>query len=366
MQDKSSVISVLIIDQSADMRDIISDVINSNSDMKVTDTASNAHIGSLKAFELNPDVIIIDISLKDLDPAGFTKTILEKHKKCGIFLTIDNEAISLEMDNSIQALNAGAFDIIVKPDIKLSEQMQKDFFNRKLLIKIREYSIKRYYQIAMEAAGKTEKTDYARLPENYIAKKDYKNASKYKVLLIGVSTGGPKALCSIIPQLPEFFPLPIIIVLHLPSNFTAGMAHELDNRSRLKVMEAKEGDIIRHGNIYLAKGGRHLFIDKNRNNDYLLKYNDSPPVNNCRPSVDILFESAAEIFKDKAIGIILTGMGNDGAKGIEALKKYNAKTFAQDKETSVVWGMPGSAVNTGCIDEVLPLNMIFMRVLEIV
>ena len=362
----STAITVFIIDMSSDTRDIISKTLNLNSDIEVLGTAPNGHIGLLKVLDIKPDVVILNASIKNLTPVNFTKTVLEKLGKCGIILTINKGISSGILDSTIQSLESGAFDIIEKPDKVLSEQKKVEYYNRKLLVKIRGYSIKRYSQIAREASRKKDKKVDTDITENILSKIKIKNDSTYKALLIGVSTGGPRALSAIIPELPVLFPLPTIIVLHLPEYFTAGMAHELDRKSGLKVIEAKEGDSIKQGFVYLAKGGRHLTIEKGINQNCMFKYMDSPPVNNCKPSVDVLFESASGIFKEKTIGVILTGMGVDGAKGIIALKNNGARTFVQDRETSVVWGMPGAAVNTGCVDEILPLNRIFERILEII
>jgi two-component system chemotaxis response regulator CheB len=180
-----------------------------------------------------------------------------------------------------------------------------------------------------------------------------------------VSTGGPKALVQLIPAFPSTFPIPIVIVLHMPKAFTKSMADELNRKSSLAVKEAQDSDSIQGGAVYLAPGGIHLIFERKTETQVILRTVDTPPVNGCRPSVDVLFRSAAGIFKKNVMAIILTGMGNDGTKGCAELKKENAYIIAQDKETSVAWGMPGCAVSGGHVDEVLPLHEIAKRVVHI-
>jgi two-component system chemotaxis response regulator CheB len=188
---------------------------------------------------------------------------------------------------------------------------------------------------------------------------------EFDMIVIGVSTGGPEALSHILPELPASFPVPIIIVLHMPQFFTQSMAQELDHKSEMRVKEAEDGEMVQKGSVYLARGGKHLLIKRKDLDQFMLYHDDGPEVNGCKPSVDVFFESVEKVMKQKIIAIILTGMGEDGVKGISRLKERGAVTIAQDSNTSIVWGMPGAAVRAGVIDEVLPVHVIANRLIEL-
>jgi len=182
---------------------------------------------------------------------------------------------------------------------------------------------------------------------------------------MGVSTGGPEVLAEIIPEFPAWFPLPIVIVLHMPKHFTGRMAEALDRKSELAVSEAAEGDVLQPGHVYLAPGGLHLVLDRDTRQRIALRTVDDPPENGCKPSVDVLFRSAARVLGHRVLAVVLTGMGEDGTRGLGELKKHKVRVLVQDEATSVVWGMPGSAVRAGYADEVLPLGRIAPRISEL-
>ena len=361
----SDKIGIIIVSPFKRIRDSVTLSLFDIIDIEVLDTAPNGHLGILKALQNEPDVIILDIEINDLEPAVFTKEILQKLGRCGIILITKKDISESIMSNAITSLEYGAFDIIEEPNRELSEERKIMSFKRRLSVKIHEYSIKRYSQITREISGIGEQENASVLHPLILKHKD-KVSSNYEMLCIGVSTGGPKALSVIVPQLPVSFPVPIVIVIHLPKNFTSGLALELNKKSNMNVLEAKDDVLIDGGNIYIARGGKHLIISKNKDNRNCFKYIDDPPENNCKPSIDVFFRSVASVYDKKVISVILTGMGTDGAKGMKLLKDKGATTFVQDKDSSVVWGMPGAAVNKGCVDEILPLKDIFPRVMEII
>jgi len=187
----------------------------------------------------------------------------------------------------------------------------------------------------------------------------------FKIVAIGVSTGGPEALSLILPLFPASFPVPIILAMHMPKFFTRSMAESLTKKSSLNVKEAETGDVLTPGVVYLAPGGLHTTIQRSNSGRIEVQLNNNSAENNYRPSVNVLLRPVAEVYGKSTLAVMLTGMGEDGVEGMVALKNLGAITLAQDEESSVVWGMPGSAVKAGCVDEVLPLKKIPGRIMEL-
>jgi two-component system chemotaxis response regulator CheB len=236
-----------------------------------------------------------------------------------------------------------------------------------LLSKIRCCSIKRFSRMAR--AGNPEvlarssvfKAQRAQAPE--ISRQFLK--AKYDAALIGVSTGGPEALMRLVPALPKGLRAPIFIALHMPKDFTGPMAALLAKNARMSVEEFGDNKTAIAGNIYLARGGLHGIIACKTDDSVDMRIDDGPPENGCKPSVDALFRSGAARFKDRVAAVVLTGMGNDGVRGAEAIKKQGGLVIVQDEATSVVWGMPGSVARAGFADEILPLDSIAPRLGEL-
>jgi len=249
-------------------------------------------------------------------------------------------------DITIKALEMGAFDFIQKPEGK---NLQESFaiLRRQLVAKIRHFAAK-----GAPAGLARTLPDSAPLPK---AVSRLPAVSRIRGILIGVSTGGPRALAEMLPPLCEKVEVPIFIVQHMPPTFTQSLAKSLNSKCRHTVVEAKHNDIVRERQVYIAPGGRHMLLIKRRN-EVMTVINDQPPIKGCRPSVDILFKSGATIYGADVAAVILTGMGSDGTDGARFLKRAGAFIIAQDEATSVVWGMPGSVFNSGNVDQVLPLG----------
>ncbi len=190
-----------------------------------------------------------------------------------------------------------------------------------------------------------------------------KRFHRVDVVVIGVSTGGPNALAEIMPQFPASFPVPIVIVQHMPPNFTKLLADRLNQASLITVDEAQEGDIIQPGNAYIAPGDYHIVLEQDKN-EVRIRTNQDPPENSCRPAVDPLFRSAARVFGRNTLAVVLTGMGQDGLKGSEAIQSRGGQVIVQDEETSVVWGMPGFVTKARLADKVLPLNSVALEIIQ--
>jgi two-component system chemotaxis response regulator CheB len=276
----------------------------------------------------------------------------------------------LEVDRAILALEAGAFDFVLKPDRRTRGDAVASL-RRLLLPKIRCFSIRRYSQAAKAGTqpGPASAAVSVR-PEDLLPRTARRLAAgrlpAIEVVVVGASTGGPEALSKLIPALPRDFPLPVLTVLHMPKLFTARMAAALAKESAIPVSEACDGETAAAGHAYLAAGGMHLKVERGTRRRTVLRLTDDPPENGCKPAVDVLFRSAAAAFGERVLAVLLTGMGEDGTRGLAELKRLRAPAIVQDEATSVIWGMPGSAVKAGLADEVLPLARIAPRIVELI
>lgn len=345
-----SKIRILLSLQSADQRSQIEEGFKNLSDIEIIDSYPNGKIALKYSNIFFPDAIIISDFLGDMDAAEFT-SLVPKDQNIGIFIISDEKATQI----SNEALKNGATDVI-NFTWKKEKEINIESLNKKILPKIRAFTIKKY-SAAAQAISSTPTKVASTLTE--VKQKQLKSKiNKYEIVVIGASTGGPEALKSFIPMLKNDFPLPIVIALHMPAEYTGVMAASLDKKSKLNVIEAKSGDFLKAGNVYLAPGGYHLLIKKKSECNYYFKTNQDSPVHGCRPSVDVLFKSASEIFSTNIIAVMLTGMGIDGTEGMLELYNKGAYCIAQDEESSIVWGMPGSVVEKGITNTVLPLKLI--------
>ncbi|MHC4870627.1 MAG: chemotaxis protein CheB [Planctomycetota bacterium] len=311
---------------------------------------------SIKHSNEDIDLIILSID-DDIKNISFIKDILRTVPSCSIITAVSDSPLSA--DYAVKALENGAFDFILVPD-EMSE-LDKIKFENLVVPKIRSFSISFYANCARNAgSGKHNDQAVITASEDDITALKVRlgkriDGLKHCVLLIGASTGGPAALSEIISSLPEAFPYPVVVVIHMPGNFISSLARTLDKESGLKVRVALADEKIEPGFVYIAPGESHTEIRYDNGVCYLSVI-DTEPVNNCKPSVDVLFNSAARELGSRAIAMILTGMGEDGALGLKSLRDRGSLTLAQDEDTSVVWGMPGKAVELGAVDHVLPIH----------
>lgn len=319
------------MDDSPFMRKVISETIASIEGLEVIGTARNGR-DALKAIpQLQPDVITLDIEMPGLNGLETLEIIKKEHSTPVIMMS----SFSGE-DNTIAALDLGAMDFIEKPhDIR----NQSDAFKNEVADKIKPLFEQKKTETIVEKSL-LQKSEL----ENRVPK-------KIKAIVIGASTGGPKALFSIIRSLPENLTFPIFIVQHMPKGFTTSFSKRLDKESTATVVEAEDGMTIKGGIVYVAPGGYHMLIEKN-----CIKLNEADKIHGVRPAVDYLFETAAEAYGSELASFILTGMGQDGARGLDKIKKAGGFTVAQNRETSIVYGMPGNAVQKGVIDEIASLK----------
>jgi two-component system, chemotaxis family, protein-glutamate methylesterase/glutaminase len=364
---------ILIVDDSRIFRSAVEESLAGEKDIEVIGSVWNG----IKAIEFirttRPDLVTLDVEMPDM---GGLETLEAIRKFNAADRTLPPVGVIMissftrkGADTTIRALESGAFDFITKPEGKsLSESMES--LSRQLAVKIRYFASRR---VSKKSAGENGPTVIspalsAVSPPPIILHSTFspKSApSKIQAVLIGVSTGGPRALAEILPRMCEHLSIPIFIVQHMPPTFTQSLAGSLNGRCSYTVTEAENNTIVREHHAYIAPGGKHMLI-RRRGENIVIIVNRQPPEKGCRPSADILFRSAAAVYEENTVAVILTGMGTDGTKGAAALKRAGAYIIAQDEETSVVWGMPGSAQAAGTVDEMLPLGKIADTVISLV
>jgi len=347
-------IKVLIVDDSAVVREAISGLLSIDPEIEVVGTASDPFIAAKKIAVQIPDVILLDIEMPKMDGLTFLKMIMTQHP---IPVVICSSLIDGQCETTLGAFDYGAVEVIAKPRLGTRE-----FFEE---ARIRITDI-------VKAASKVRpgrifsKRIAPKLTADVIIKKTPPLSTMKttdRVVVVGASTGGTEALRTFLEALPLDCP-GMVVVQHMPEKFTASFARRLDDLCKVTVKEASNGDALMRGHVLIAPGNRHLLL-KSSGARYHVEVRDGPLVSRHRPSVDVLFRSAAHYAGRNAVGVIMTGMGDDGARGIRELKDAGASTIAQDEETSVVFGMPQEAIKTGGIDRVLPLDMIASEVLRI-
>ncbi|MCX7884390.1 MAG: chemotaxis response regulator protein-glutamate methylesterase [Caloramator sp.] len=341
-------IKVLVVDDSAFMRKMISDMINSQSDMQAIDTAKDGEDAIIKAKKLMPNVVTLDVEMPKMNGL---EALNELKKIDGLQVIMLSSQTFEGSQATIEALYNGAFDFIQKPSGPISLDIEK--VKNELCEKIRcaQKSKTKFWETSSIKMQTKKENITNSISNNFIKQRDVnlKKPAKIDVVVIGASTGGPRVLYDVITKLPSDLGVPVLVVQHMPQGFTNAFAERLNKNSVLNVVEAKDGEYIQKNNVYIAPGGYHMLVK-----DGKLYLDSSAPIHGVKPAVDKLFISAAEYYKGNILCCIFTGMGKDGADGIKVIKSLGGYIIAQDEGTSVVYGMPKAAVETGCVDEVLP------------
>lgn len=353
MQSAQQRLKILIVDDSRIFRCAIEEGLRREKNIEVIGSVWNG----IKALEFiradPPDLVTLDIQMPDMDGLQTLEAIQEINKtrpaehQIGVIML--SSYTQKGADITVRALEMGAFDFIPKPEgVNLRENIQQ--LCQQLAVKIRQYGEKPYPAKAIRkpvAPPPLRKDEPIYVPAGV------------KAILIGVSTGGPRALAEVLPPLCAQVDIPIFIVQHMPPTFTESLAKSLDSKCRYKVTEGRHEETVLRRHAYIAPGGRHMeLVNGGERNEVRIRINNKPPLKGCRPSVDFLFGSAAGVYGRNTIAVILTGMGADGTEGASILKQRGAFVIAQDEESSVVWGMPGSVINAGLADKVYPLKEI--------
>jgi two-component system chemotaxis response regulator CheB len=332
-------IRVMVVDDSALVRKVLTDMINRAPDMEVVGTAPDPLIARQKIKELNPDVLTLDVEMPKMDGIDFLEKIMRLRPMPVVMVSSLTEKGN---EVTLRALELGAVDFVTKPKVEVAEGLES--YTDELHEKI--------HAAAMSRVGRRTRSSRPAKPPEVV--RPSQRISSEKLIIVGASTGGTEAIRTLLATLPLESPA-ILITQHMPAGFTASFAERLNGQLPLTVREGADGVRVRPGNVYIAPGGRHMRVIRS-GADYLIALNDEPPVNRHRPSVDVLFQSAAVSVGKNAVGIILTGMGDDGARGLLAMRKAGASTFAQDEATCVVFGMPREAIALGAAESVLPVG----------
>ncbi len=350
-------IKVLVVDDSPLMVRMLSDIINTVPDLRVVGAAFHGYDAVKKVNSLAPDVITMDVNMPRMDGLKAVEHIMSTIPTPIVMISsLTQEGAAITM----QALELGAIDFVSKPSGYVSldiEDLADEIIAKiRMAAKIRVVRTVRRASAAPVSESKKSSKDGTKKTSSYLFARSElpKHAHNYRrVVAIGCSTGGPLALHVILTQLPAHFPAPILVAQHMPEKFTEKLAEFLNQRAPLHVVEAREGMKIQRGVVYVAPGGFHACVRANRT---ISLFRGELEASIPCPSVDILMESVAKIYGNRSIGVILTGMGNDGAVGVKAIKEQQGMTLSQDEATSLVFGMPHVAIESGYIDAVVPLS----------
>jgi two-component system chemotaxis response regulator CheB len=400
-------IRILIVDDAVVVRRMLTDMLEGDPELEVVDTAANGKIALEKLKTIELDVMVLDLDMPEMDGLEVLDAVRKINPTLPIivFSTLTERGAN----KTLEALYKGATDYVTKPSTLRGGTNAIDTIRSELIPKVKAFGRRRPQtslrtpnapppgvratpqQTSLRRPSMARPAEKAPVPPKTslrrpIARKEpgatavkptqassgtpaisaarRVPAGAIQILAIGTSTGGPNALAELLPQLPSDFPVPVVIVQHMPPIFTRILAERLELATPFHVTEGKPGMVIEPGNIYLAPGDHHMIVVKSHDNTVRIKLNQGPPENSCRPAVDVLFRSVADVYRDKTVAVILTGMGRDGFKGCEKIKKMGGQILAQDEESSVVWGMPGSVAKCGLAEEVLPLSPLAKEIVK--
>jgi two-component system chemotaxis response regulator CheB len=341
---------VLIVDDAVVVRRTLSDAVSRDLLLEVVGTAGNGRIALAKFAALRPDIILLDIEMPEMDGLETVRELRQIDARVPIlmFSTLTERGASA----TLEALALGATDYLTKPS-NIDMAATSETVTRELLPRIRALC---HLPLSLTADAGTPGVPFALAPLAVLPKRKPRIAP-VQIVTIGVSTGGPDALARLLPSLPANLPVPVVIAQHMPPIFTSLLAARLSARCSLPVRECKSGENLTAGCVFIAPGDFHM-VTCSEKGVARLKTHQGPKENFCRPSVDVLFRSVADVYGARTLAVILTGMGQDGLKGCELLSGVGARILAQDEASSVVWGMPGFVARNGLADKILPLDQI--------
>ncbi len=339
-------IKALIIDDSALVRTVLTGILSEDPEIEVVGVAQDPLIAREKIKRLNPDVLTLDVEMPKMDGITFLGNLMRLRPTPVVMIS---SLTTKGADVTLNALDLGAVDFIAKPQIGLADELGN--YSKEITAKVKMAA--RAHVRALNPGGGQAKKKLA-------FTRKFKTTDK--LIAIGASTGGTEAVREVLDELPANSPA-VVVAQHIPETFSARFAERLDRSSALKVSEARDGDQILPGHAYIAPGSHHLEVVRSGAR-FLCQLSDAAPVNRHRPSVDVLFDTVATTCGANAVGLIMTGMGSDGASGLLNMRTSGAHTIAQDEASSVVWGMPGEAVKRDAVAEILPLGKVASALLK--
>ena len=350
-------IRVLIVDDSASVRMTLSEIIGSDPDLEVMATAADPYVAVERIRQEVPDVMFLDIEVPRMDGLTFLRKIMSQRP---IPVVICSSLAEAGSDTLMQALEAGAVDVVTKPRVDTSQFLQESRMRICDAAKAAAHAkFRGVHKPAPPVVVEAKLTADAIVPPHSAARAASVRAKQPDtdpVICIGASTGGTEALREVLEKLPANSP-PIIVVQHMPEKFTNAFARRLNGICAIEVKEAADGDVLQPGRALIAPGNQHMVLQR-AGSRYTVNIVDGPHVSRHRPSVDVMFRSASQVAGHNAMGIILTGMGDDGARGLLEMRQAGSHTLAQDEESSVVFGMPKEAIQRGAAVKIVPLNRI--------
>jgi len=345
------VLRVLVVDDSAYVRKVVREILSRSPFVEVVGTARDGLEALDLVAQLDPDVVTCDLIMPELDGVGFVREQMKRRPVPIIIMSIANETA----EAALTALDAGAIDFVQKPTALASEKIFE--VSAELIEKVKaagQIVLNRIAAPPMPIATVSE-------PASRIA-----GSHAVDLVAIGISTGGPQALKRLIPQLPGDFPVPVLIVMHMPVGYTEMYAARLNELSQLEVKEAAEGDEIKPGRVILAQAGRHLSVKKD-SSGMIVTHLDARPFNTLhKPAVDVLFQSVAEVYRNRVLGVVMTGMGSDGKQGAAWIKSQGGLVFTEAESSCVVYGMPSTVVEAGLSDKSIALEGMARAIREVV
>jgi two-component system, chemotaxis family, protein-glutamate methylesterase/glutaminase len=343
-------IRVLVVDDSALMRRILTDLLSRDPGIEVIGAAQDPYIARDKILRLQPDVLTLDVEMPRMDGLTFLEKLMRAHPMPVVMVS----SLTLKgAETTLRALELGAVDFVSKPQLDLVERMPETI--PEVVEKIKAASLARPKLVRRAPTPHRHKAP-GHQPTQAMPK------TTQRIIAVGASTGGTEAIRELLTGLPADAP-GVVIVQHMPEKFTRAFAERCNSLCTIQIKEAEDGDRLLQGHALIAPGNYHMRLCRD-GASYYVRLEQGPPVNRHRPSVDVLFQAAAEVAGRNAVGVLLTGMGDDGARGLLAMKQAGAHTIAQDEESCVVFGMPKEAIKLGAVDKVLPLTEISATVLH--
>jgi two-component system chemotaxis response regulator CheB len=359
-------VRVLVVDDSAFMRRVLQNMIAADPQLEVCGEARDGHDAVTQAEALKPDVISMDINMPHMDGLQATEIIMASNPRPILIVSSESKDGA---EVTLKSLELGAIDFVAKPSggVDLDMHSVQDEICRKLKMaaKVRVVRTASRLRLQHEIAASAPRTEpgmaagrrsFAQgAQESFSGNPAAARGSRFPIVVMASSTGGPATLMRFVPAFPKDFPGAVIVVQHMPGNFTAQFSRQLGEVSAMRVKEAEAGEIISPGQVYVCPGAQHLRVSPTGR----ISLDDGPRISGYRPCADLALESAADYAGPMSIGVILTGMGNDGAKGVQAVRSSGGHVIAQDESTAVIFGMPQEAIRTGAVDQVLPIEAIY-------
>lgn len=346
------VLRVVVVDDSAYVRKVVREILSRSPFVEVVGTARDGREALDLVAELDPDVVTCDLIMPELDGVGFVREQMQRRPVPIIIMSIANETA----EAALTALDAGAIDFVQKPTALASEKIFE--VSTELIEKVKAAG-----QISLNRIATTPPKPITATPEPVTG---IAGSHSVDLVAIGISTGGPQALKRLIPQFPANFPVPILMVMHMPVGYTEMYAAKLNELSQLEVKEAAEGDEIKPGRVFLAQAGRHLFV-KRESSGKVVTHLDAKPFNTLhKPAVDVLFQSVAEVYGNRVLGVVMTGMGSDGKQGAAWIKSQGGLIFTEAESSCVVYGMPSVVMEAGLSDKSVALEDMARAIREVV